>query len=976
MSDLNEAQARIAEHSEGFLVVDAGPGTGKTHTIVQRYVNIISKPDVRPDEVLLLTFTNNASQEMEERIKAKLMSIGKSRMNKDVRAMTFDAFCLSVVMDYAEEVSDFFGFSERLSRSARLETNETLNMQYFERFFDRFNNDRGEDYGDTAIALSQKPDDVRELLSRLMSKGIMPLKRGWFGIDAEKALKGDPDALLEGLRELNGPSTKKGDVSDSRAKSILEKIDPGLREKDFPDTSLLQLSEEDLESAAYENRDELLAYIHDLYLAFIRRSIADNRLTFGLNALFAFVLLYDNEKARNENKFRYLMIDEFQDTNANQLMISLMILSEPNLCVVGDWKQGIYGFRYVSTENITDFESRTASFRRFLNDDVVRVRFSLPETSRIPLDVNYRSSQLVIDNSFRCLTLKGTEDDDSIDGEYLEKNVVRLRQGRTDLTEDDSEVRFVKSDLKDEAADVVRCVRDYLYSGRYRVVDGETSRPLGLKDIAVICRSVRGCRMVLEAATAEGIPAYLQGDQQVMSTREGKLALAWLRYVNNERDESGYATIMADMGYPLTAIKRVRSDYGCIPPEIDAQRKELYRKRRRVTDLLTHLYSFYNLDNDVTHAIITILSQAHRSSLMTLSDLAMLIDEDIRNETSYTVEPSIDRDAITIMTMHKSKGLEYPAIIVPFIDTFIMPPTVRNRSQLLYDDLYGIRTTMNVGRFGGYSKMCRSWRTALVKEVPSRDYSEERRLMFVAMSRAKQYITVMSGRPSQFMKGLCPGTGEQVKDCETPPEALVRTEAERPDVKGYKARRKKLGVHDILRLSTGDGWEASDGCDEYCSKGVQYGTDVHEDAERMFLGLPLERDLPEHAEIRKVLDSTAGADLRYAEMECGLPFNDLDVTLRGVIDLLAVYPDRVEVHDYKTDETDRFEEEYRVQLSVYAHSASEFYGGRRAVCCIDYVSQGRSVRFDPLPLNAIRDRIEERLGRGHHAPEASRGLPS
>ena len=198
MSDLNEAQARIAEHSEGFLVVDAGPGTGKTHTIVQRYVNIISKPDVRPDEVLLLTFTNNASQEMEERIKAKLMSIGKSRMNKDVRAMTFDAFCLSVVMDYAEEVSDFFGFSERLSRSARLETNETLNMQYFERFFDRFNNDRGEDYGDTAIALSQKPDDVRELLSRLMSKGIMPLKRGWFGIDAEKALKGDPTPFWRG----------------------------------------------------------------------------------------------------------------------------------------------------------------------------------------------------------------------------------------------------------------------------------------------------------------------------------------------------------------------------------------------------------------------------------------------------------------------------------------------------------------------------------------------------------------------------------------------------------------------------------------------------------------------------------------------------------------------------------------------------------------------------------------------------------
>lgn len=962
MSELNEAQAKIAQHSEGLLVVDAGPGTGKTHTIVQRYVNIISKPDVRPDEVMLLTFTNNAADEMEERIKGELMSIGKSRMNKDVRAMTFDAFCLSVVMEYAEGVSDFFGFKERLSRSARMETNETLNKQYFERFFDEFNNNRGEDYGDSAVVLSQKSDDVMDLLSKLMSKGIMPLKMGWFGIDAEKTVRGDLVALREALTELNQPVAKKTKVTDSMAKSILEKIKPELRESDFPDTSIMQISEEDLDSAAMEDREELIGYIHDIYLAFIRRSIMDNRLTFGLNAMFAFVLLYSDEKARNENKFRYLMIDEFQDTNANQLMICLMILSEPNLCVVGDWKQGIYGFRYVSTENITDFEKRTVMFRRFLNDDIMRVRFSLPETTRIPLSINYRSSQTVIDHSFHCLELKGSEDDE-IDRAYLDKNVVKLSQGRTDIGEDDTEVRFVKTATADETKDVIRCINEYLWSGNYEVVKGETRRPVERKDIAVICRSVRCCRMVYEAAVKAKIPAYLQGDVQVMSTREGKLALAWIRYVNNERDESGYATIMADMGYPLTAIKRVKENYAeNIPPEIDAQRKELYRKRRRVTDLLTHLFSFYNLDNDITHAIVTILSQAHRSSLMTLSDLAMLIDEDIRNGTSYPVEGDINSDAVTILTMHKSKGLEYPVVIIPYIDTSIMPPVVRSTSELLYDDIYGIRCVESVGRFGGYSKICRSWRTALVNGVLKKDYSEERRLMFVAMSRAKQYVTVISGRPSSFMKGMINGEGSSIKDVTIPPEASMQPVADKPEVTGYKPRRKKLGVHEILHLNTGDGWEASEDCDEFCSKGMQYGIDVHEDAERMFMGLPLQRDLPEHAEIKKVLDATSRADLRYAERECGLPFNDLDVTLRGVIDLIAVYPDRIEIHDYKTDEVDRFEEEYKIQLSVYAYSASGFYGGRRAECFIDYVSQGRSVRFDPVPLDRIRERILERIG--------------
>ncbi len=965
MSELNEAQARIANHSEGLLVVDAGPGTGKTHTIVQRYINIITKDDVRPEEVMLLTFTNNAAQEMEERIKSKLMEKeAKDRLKGkvDVRAMTFDAFCLSIVMEYAEGVSDFFGFKEKLSRSARLETNETLNKQYFDRFFDSFNNDRGSDYGDTAIALSQKSDDVRGLLSRLMSKGIVPMRRGWFGIDAERTLKGDTEALFEGLRELNKPVALKTKLTDSGAKAILEKIDEGLRESDFPDLSLMQISEEDLESAAYEDRDEMIGYIHDIYLSFIRKSISDNRLTFGLNAMFAFVLLYSDEKVREDNKFRYLMIDEFQDTNANQLMICLMILSKPNLCVVGDWKQGIYGFRYVSTENITDFERRTVEFRRFLNDDVVRVHFSLPETTRIPLDVNYRSSQLVIDHSFHCLWLKGT-DDDVIDKEYLDRNVVELRQGRTDLTEDDTEVRFVKTNPRDEPLDVIRCVREYLWSGRYEVVDKGERRPVGLKDIAIICRSVRTCRMVLEAAESEGVPAYMQGDIPVMSTREGKLALAWIRYVNNERDENGYATIMADMGYPLTAIDRVKTNYSeNIPPEIDSQRKELYRKRRRVTDLLTHLYSFYGLDNDITHAIITILSQAHRGSLMTLSDLAMLIDEDIRNETSYTVEGSIDRDAVTIMTMHKSKGLEYPVVIVPFIDRSIMPPSVIDSSQLLYDDLYGIRNTMVVGRFPGYSKMCRSWRTALVRGVLKKDYDEERRLMFVALSRAQQFITVISGRPSHFMNDMYSGEGFPIKDVRTPPEAKVEPKAEKPDVAGYRPRRKKLGVHEILHLTTGDGQGAPEECDEFCSKGMQYGTDVHEDAERIFLGLPLQRDLPEHAEIRRIIDSIEDADLSYSEMECGLPFNDLNVTLRGVIDLIAIYPDRIEIHDYKTDEIDRFEDEYKIQLSVYAHAASGFYGGRKAVCFIDYVSQGRTVEFEPLPIERIRERIVERIG--------------
>ncbi|MBO4797849.1 MAG: UvrD-helicase domain-containing protein, partial [Candidatus Methanomethylophilaceae archaeon] len=526
---------------------------------------------------------------------------------------------------------------------------------------------RGEDYGDFAIIISQHYEDIMDILNKLMSKGILPLKKGWFGIDAEKSLYGDTGALYEKLSGMNVPD---GKPSGTRAAECIRNIDPSDLPPGSPDQGSVMLDEDQIKSAVYEDRGMMIDYIHDIFFAFIRRSISDNRLTFGLTASFAFVLLYNGADVRENNRFRYLMIDEFQDTNANQLMISLMILSEPNLCVVGDWKQGIYGFRYVSIENITRFEERAVYFRRFLNDDVRRVGFSIPEAETIPLDVNYRSSQLIIDESFRCLALKdpGSEEGSSPD-------VTRLSQGRTDLTGDLSSIRYVKTGKDEEAGEVARCISDYLWSGKYTIScrDGTRRKPT-YGDIAVICRTAAGCRAVLNAVEKADIPVYLQGDQDIMSAREGKLALAWLRYVNNERD--GYPEIMADLGYPLVSIRRVQKDYKTIPEDIRKQRESLYRKRRRVTDLLTSLYEFYGLDNDITHAIITILSEAHRNSLMTLSDFAVLIENDIANGTVYPLDPSISRDAVTIMTMHKSKGLEYPIVIIPFMDSGIMPPKV------------------------------------------------------------------------------------------------------------------------------------------------------------------------------------------------------------------------------------------------------------------------------------------------------------
>ncbi len=409
MSELNEAQELIATTLDGMMVVDAGPGTGKTHTIVERYINLISRPDVSPKDVLLLTFTNNASAEMDERIKRKMSELGMEKDSKLVQTKTFDAFCLSLVLDSADLVSDFFGIKEKLTRAATMHQNDALNRDYFTRFMDGFLQNRGSDYGDISIIASEDPISVMHLIYNLMSKGLMPLKHGWFGSQFETVLNGDTEFILESLRSNNTVGSR---GACKNLKPIRDIGDDMLFDAPVPQDSGA-LSDEDLVRAAEDDREVLFRFVHDVYHAYISQSIADNRLTFGLTAMFAYAALYSNQSIRDRNSFRYLMVDEFQDTNANQMMISLMILKESNMCVVGDWKQGIYGFRYVSIENITDFERKAVEYRRFLVEDgKKRVLFRIPEVPTYPLDKNYRSSQRIIDKAFQCICLKASEDDD------------------------------------------------------------------------------------------------------------------------------------------------------------------------------------------------------------------------------------------------------------------------------------------------------------------------------------------------------------------------------------------------------------------------------------------------------------------------------------------------------------------------------------------------------------------------------------
>lgn len=980
---LNEGQRRMAETLEGIVCVDAGPGTGKTHTITRRYINVLRK-GVQPEDILMVTFTRNSAAEMRDRIRRGLteaaasmdpsdpLRAGMIRSCDSVRTSTFDAYCLRILLSSPDEINDFFGFDEQLSRGARLVENDTLNKGAFRRFYSEFAKNHGHLYkgcGDIPAVVAGDVDGLYSLIEKLMSNGIIPVKGfEWFS-DGEKRLIGDPGLAMEGLRSAN-TRYRLGRLGNAQ-------YPPGTPQCMFTKNAEAlseTLMEEELTSVACEDRSRLIEFLWFVYYEYIRDSVRANRLTFSLVKILSFAVLYQSGYAREINSTEYLMVDEFQDTDEMQMKICLMLLRKGNFCVVGDWKQGIYGFRNASVDNILRFREKV---NRFCSQLGSRVLFDPGETEYhdIRLEVNYRGTDAVLDPAFKALGLKGSRDDVV---QTPESAIVELTPFKGSADDLDSAMHSMHTgfsccsfaDEKGEYEGIVDMITEYVYSGRYKVVEGGRERAPSFGDVAVLFRNTGQCTAFYETAVKRRLPVFLQGEVEIMRTKPGKIALAWLRFVGSIDDRRATTAILTYEGYPMSEIARMYRDArsagedgrqrgmaSVLPEGMIAQRGFLERKSRRPNDLLTSIFAYYGLGcdgvyDDIVQAIVNVLSGSFRGSLITISDLIRLMEEDIAEGTRYNVDAVLGRSAVTVQTMHKSKGLEYPIVVVGGVNSGKMPSTKGSRGLMMFDDGngFGIRCRREAATAeNGMEGVFDSWRFKVISNSLSKDYDEERRLFFVAMTRAKQYLFVTSsGSPSMFFDGICEGAHH--RPVPFPVSEGDRTDAvsDPPGIPGYRTRRRNIAVHDIMSYKSG----ADSG------KGTEYGILVHEAAQQMLLGKPFDGSLPEMERVHSIIEGLGHPDVLKAELPCTLPVGD--VTLRGVIDLYAEYPARAEVHDYKTDSDTRNLDAYAVQLSVYA-IAVERATGKKARCFADFVSLGCSIEIDPIPFDEISERVESLL---------------
>ena len=928
----NPGQRELIDSTEGTYLVDAGAGTGKTFSITRRYAGIVDEEAVDPDDVLLVTFTTNAAAEMRERIIDR--SDYGTRELKDAPIQTFHSLCHELLLEHGHDAPGLLGIDDHVTDSTRLLDDEFVERSLFGEFVDGFSDDHPE-YDDVFAALSE-PTDLLDLLNELAAKGVFPTAKGWYR-NGERHLDGDFAAFKEIFEERNEP--RNGGNKQSELRSALYSYgNSATYLPDAPSKSEVrgdgkQVPDVLANHAFYEDRERLKSFVHDVYWGYLRFSLRRNYLNFGFLQLLAYVLLCEDHAVRERIAFEYVMVDEFQDTSEIQFKLALLCAGTENLCVVGDWKQSIYGFQYADVENIVEFEDRLGRFATELNRDHDRVVFEQPDVETISLVENYRSTGAILDLAEDGLVAPATSKED-VDAESILADVTSLEAVSS---YDHSQIKAFQSE--DEHAAILSRIHDIVGDERYPVEgeDGELRAP-EYGDIAVLTRRRAFGRELLAAATENGLPMAYEGGVEIYRTDQAKLLLAWLRVLEYDADR-GWAPLLEHAGYSLPEIDAMLSS-GTYPQNLVGFAEEL-RDRETVGAIARRVFERYGYDGPVADAILHAVQSVHDAMTMSRGDLLRYIERGIETGTTREVHVGAGTDAVTVQTIHATKGLEHPIVILADMNQHSFPPSGGGTSDITFGDPVGLRQR-TVFDAEAYDRphVFRNWRSDVLNRTLPRDYDEERRLLYVAITRAEHHVLFSAGEtPSSFLESLPVEVEEIDPELSDVSAASGEKPGFTPDVRGRDGPAAET-PHTIMRDDVFEG--VDDG------RGVEFGSRVHEFAEAYALGESVTPRNDDERAVAAFLDDLDGTLVVEEDVHLPLRIDGETITITGVVDLVHVADDRVDVIDYKTDRGRHAEDEYRKQLSVYHHVLEASYPDREVTTSIFYTDGGERVPVEPL----------------------------
>ena len=968
----NPKQEKVIHETEGILVVDAGPGTGKTYSITKRYLEIFKKKEITEKDILLLTFTNSAADNMKEKIVNELIKDDPNLKIQNLQISTFHSFCKKLLNQGCENLPSHLGIKTRLNQNFLLENNPILENNFFMRLYKNFKKNNSK-YSTQYSIIGQNELQILSLIKKLFCKGIFPNKTGWF-LDRGELLLGNDKEFYEIISEINVPGIGKTKPTQS---DYLSKFKISIKDKfyydcppDFSEDKIVNIVK--IHEAFIDDRTDWINFVHDIYFYYIEQSIKENKLTFNFLIMFAFLELYYNKNARTKNSFEYVMVDEFQDTNELQFMITLLLMKKNNLCVVGDWKQGIYEFRNATIDNIIEFKKKIKQSKKLLNKNEKRIHFDV-ESKQHEFVLNFRSSQNILDFSNYALASRGSKSEQH-DIANLSDSIVKLT-AHYNLNET-SEIKFYKTEDKElEIKFILQKIEEIVKSEKIikEHIDGsEKIRKIEYSDITVLTRTGAFGIELQKAGLENKIPIDYDGGVQLFRTKEAILLLAALRIFVDEQDEKGWITLLEYENYSLANKKEILEikEYSKKYPEKLLEfRKGLFKFKKNMFLLVSQIFKHFNIKNNISNEIIKIIGEVFSSEFISVQKLIAFIENNIKENITYSIDINKSENAVTVQTIHNAKGLEYPVVFIANCNERQFPSFTQNRNMIYFNDILGLRCSKEYKTKNGYTAKFDSWKTYLVKSAMTTKYDEERRLLFVAITRAKQYLYFTASKPSQFFEELLEKTNEEpeiVSEVNIIPSTQKLFEEDKEINLKIKTKNKSsISPHDLMDEKTEKIKTTTEKKDRKL-----IGKKVHFFAEKLAKGIKVEEEIKNNLKglrnIENFLKKLKANELK-AEAECSLTIENEKVIIRGIIDLIVILDDKIQIIDYKTDEYDKkTHQNYVKQISVYFYAVKKHYQ-MPVECKIFYVSEKEPRDVDPVSENDLKKLVKQKIKK-HSSP--------
>ena len=803
MPKWTKEQEEAIVKSGSNIIVSAGAGSGKTAVLSERVINKIQN-GIHVNELLILTFTRAAADEMKDRIRKK---IGKIPEFKDELTLlssayitTFDSFALSVVKKYHYLLNISSNIAITDESIVKLEQKKILDNIFEELYKEKnenfinlikkycIKNDKSlksnilslcnkisdyidrDEFIDNVINNFYEEENVNNLLTKYKEfindkkKAIMlelDNMNMYFDYDYCMSLQNSCLGILKAnidelhlYESIKLPSAPRGSEEEAKeVKANLKKLVDDLIS--YGNYGTL----EDIKNDILSSKETVITILEIVksYLNEVEKYKKENNIyTFSDISRLSIKILKENESVRNELKysFKEIMIDEYQDTNDVQDIFISMIANN-NVYMVGDIKQSIYRFRG-SNPNI--FKEKYSNYSKNIGGYKIDLIKNFRSRYEVLDNIN-KVFDLIMDSSLGSAEYRETHemvygntayDSEKINDFNYDFEVLEYMNNKKETGFDNSEVEIfmIAKDIKDKM------------KNKLKVFDKETSklRDATYNDFVIILDRSKYFDSFKKIFEYLDIPLTILKDGKLNASTDIYLIKNIVDLIIHINDNN----LNEDFKYDFVSIARsflyeytdenifdiinsknykettIYKDFSSIENINIKTSNEIFNDILDITDFYNKLYKIGDYENtNVRLETISKLSSSLSNLGLSIIDFRDYLNDIIENneDIKYTTFSS-NSDSVKILTIHKSKGLEYP--VCYFADLDHEFNTSELKDKFICDKNYGLIVPSNMEDIT----------TSVIKELYKKDFikeeiSEKIRLFYVALTRAREKMIIV-----------------------------------------------------------------------------------------------------------------------------------------------------------------------------------------------------------------------------------------